>query len=183
MDFIESITKSPEEATREVQPTSRPSIPQSSSTPIPTRDPNTSLDSGRRRSGSQPMNRNENEVSNSEKRSEDTERPEPRIISAIRSPSAERTGGLQGQTLPVVEELGEASSTGGRSGQSHEREANGDIRPPTPAKDSSDYRPLTPPKDHGAKGLAIRNSLDKKLPPLPPGTESKQLPENPILLR
>ncbi|RDL33882.1 SAICAR synthase-like protein [Venustampulla echinocandica] len=189
IDFIESITKSPEEATREAQSASRPSILHSNSNPISNRDPNTSLDSGRR-SGSQPMNRNEIEVSNSEKRNDEAERPDPRIISAIRSPSAERTGGLQGQTLPVVEELGEASSTGGRSGQSREREANGDIRPPTPAKDNSDHRPLTPPKDHdpnntvhGARGPVSRNSLDKKLPPLPLVHSPKQLPEEGIVAR
>lgn len=72
---------------------------------------------------------------------------------------------MQGQTLPVVEELGEASSTGGRSGRSRER-------PLTPAKD--DERPLTPAKDYSPsengrtiKGRVSRSSLDKELPPLP----------------
>jgi 1-phosphatidylinositol-4-phosphate 5-kinase len=72
---------------------------------------------------------------------------------------------MQGQTLPVVEELGEASSTGGRSGRSRER-------PLTPAKD--DERPVTPAKDYSpngmmrtVKGKVSRSSLDKELPPLP----------------
>lgn len=174
MDFIESITKSPEEAAREAQAASRPSIPHRSSNPISSRDPNSSLDSNRRRSGSQPMNKHENEVPNSEKRSEEAERADARVISAIRTPSSERTGGLQGQILPVVEELGEASSTGGRSGQSREREENGDIMPPTPAKGRSDRRPPTPPKTlvpnntrDDVKRPVSRGSLDKELPPLP----------------
>lgn len=110
------------------------------------------------------LQRNENEAIKSEKRGGGDE-AEPRMISTLRSPSAERTGGMQGQTLPVVEEMGEASSTGGRSGRSRER-------PLTPAKD--DERPLTPAKDYSPngngkaiKGQVSRNSLDKELPPLP----------------
>ena len=41
-----------------------------------------------------------------------------RVLGAARSPSAERSDGVRGTTLPVVEEAGEAASTGGRSGQS-----------------------------------------------------------------
>lgn len=111
------------------------------------------------------LQRNENEALKSERRGENEEAAEPRVISTVRSPSAERTGGMQGQTLPVVEELGEASSTGGRSGRSRER-------PLTPAKD--DERPLTPAKDYSptgngktVKGRLSRSSLDKDLPPLP----------------
>lgn len=42
-----------------------------------------------------------------------------RYLSTARSPSAERTGGVSGSILPVVEEVGEAGSTGGRSQGSH----------------------------------------------------------------
>jgi 1-phosphatidylinositol-4-phosphate 5-kinase len=192
IQFIEGITKSPEEAAREKEAQARSSIPHTNSNTLSDRGRNpTSLDSGRRRSNSQPMHRssmpngtlqrNEQEALNAERRGDDeTHRPEPRIISTVRSPSADRSGGLQGQTLPVVEELGEASSTGGRSGHSREREENddGDRRPRTPAKDYLDGRPLTPPKDyspngngdshiHGPKTPLNRSSLDKKLPPLP----------------
>jgi len=120
--------------------------------------------------------RNEHEALRSERRGDDEgHRPEPRKITAIRSPSAERTGGLQGQTLPVVEEMGEASSTGGRSTRSRERDENldGDRRPMTPAKDyNNDGRPLTPAKDYspntnGNMRKISRTSLDKDLPPLP----------------
>lgn len=175
--FIEGITKSPEEAARESIPD--PSIPHTNSNAFSTfsnHDRHTSSqDSTRRRSGSAPMHktstnnatlqRNENEALKSERRGENEEAAEPRVISTVRSPSAERTGGMQGQTLPVVEELGEASSTGGRSGRSRER-------PLTPAKD--DERPLTPAKDYSptgngktVKGRLSRSSLDKDLPPLP----------------
>jgi 1-phosphatidylinositol-4-phosphate 5-kinase len=107
---------------------------------------------------------------------DDGHRPEPRMITAIRSPSTERSNGIQGQILPVVEEMGEASSTGGRSGRSREREENadGDRRPMTPAKDyHNDGRPLTPAKDYSPVSVTTmrktisRSSLDKDLPPLP----------------
>jgi 1-phosphatidylinositol-4-phosphate 5-kinase len=126
------------------------------------------------------LQRNENEALKSERRGEGDEEAEPRIISTVRSPSAERTGGLQGQTLPVVEELGEASSTGGRSGRSRER-------PLTPAKD--DERPLTPAKDYSPtgngrtiKGRVSRNSLDKELPPLPRMTSPEEMDGDASLL-
>jgi 1-phosphatidylinositol-4-phosphate 5-kinase len=125
------------------------------------------------------VQRNENDAIKSEKRGEhESDRPDPRLISTIRSPSAERTGGLQGQTLPVVEEMGEASSTGGRSGRSRERDDNdenrdAERRPLTPAKDVNDGRPVTPAKDYspnihgGVRRPISRSSLDKELPPLP----------------
>ena len=113
------------------------------------------------------LQRNENDAIKSERRGDGEDEAEPRIISTVRSPSAERTGGMQGQTLPVVEELGEASSTGGRSARSRER-------PLTPAEDEE--RPVTPAKDYSpngmpktVKGRVSRSSLDKELPPLPGG--------------
>jgi 1-phosphatidylinositol-4-phosphate 5-kinase len=130
-----------------------------------------------RTSNNATVQRNEHEAMRSEKRGDDEgHRPEPRKITAIRSPSAERTSGIQGQTLPVVEEMGEASSTGGRSARSRERDENldGDRRPLTPAKDyHNDGRPLTPAKDYNPNAntylrMSIpRSSLDKELPPLP----------------
>ena len=80
---------------------------------------------------------------------------------------------MQGQILPIVEEIGEASSTGGRSGRSG-RSLDVDQRPSTPAKDNG--RPLTPAKDRSPhvngnelRKTISRNSLDKDLPPLPRG--------------
>ncbi|EPE35996.1 SAICAR synthase-like protein [Glarea lozoyensis ATCC 20868] len=193
IQFIEGITKSPEEAAREKEAQATSPIPHTNSNTFSDRGRNpNSVDSGRRRSNSQPMHRssnpnstlqrNEQEAVNAERRGDDeAHRPDPRIISVVRSPSADRSGGLQGQTLPVVEELGEASSTGGRSGHSREENDDGDRRPRTPAKDYVDGRPLTPPKDYSPNGNGYghgdvskttvnRSSLDKKLPPLPPVT-------------
>lgn len=113
----------------------------------------------------------ETEASNKEK---EENKPEPRTLKTARSPSAERTGGLQGQILPVVDEAGEASSTGGRSQQSRDNDDSREKRPLTPPKDS-DWRPVTPVKDtlpaaskENGKKTISRSSLDKDLPPLPP---------------
>jgi 1-phosphatidylinositol-4-phosphate 5-kinase len=162
---------------REAQNAPRESVPHTNSNSFSHRN-TTSQESGRK-SGSHNMRnsgnnstvqRNENDALNSE--SKETDRPDPRMISTVRSPSVERSGGLQGQTLPVVEEMGEASSTGGRSARSRERE-DGEQRPLTPAKDNIDERPLTPAKDYNPNGNGAfrrplsRSSLDKDLPPLP----------------
>jgi 1-phosphatidylinositol-4-phosphate 5-kinase len=136
------------------------------------------------------VQRNENDVLKSEKRGEhESDRPDPRLISTVRSPSAERSGGLQGQTLPVVEEMGEASSTGGRSGRSRDRDENdenrdGDRRPLTPAKDNIDDRPVTPAKDYSPNAHSSlrqpisRSSLDKELPPLPKVASPAQMDDD-----
>ncbi|KAL3419714.1 phosphatidylinositol-4-phosphate 5-kinase its3 [Phlyctema vagabunda] len=189
LEFIEGITKNPEEAAREAE--LNPVNPTSGLEGV---HPNNSLEYSRKRSGSQtqPMHRtnttnstiqrNETEALKTEAKdgqSVETERPDPRMITTVRSPSAERTGGMQGQTLPIVEEAGEASSTGGRS------ERSGEYRPLTPSKEynGAEYssRPRTPAKDYpprrsresgrmldGAKQSISRSSLEKDLPPLPP---------------
>jgi len=119
------------------------------------------------------VQRNENEAIKHEDK--EAERPDQRIIGTVRSPSAERTGGLQGQILPVVEELGEANSVGGRSARSGTGEGS-EKRPLTPLKDNINGRPPTPQKDwspslggqNGTVRKAVsRCSLDKDLPPLP----------------
>lgn len=173
--FIEGVTKSPEEAQRE-----ETHPPRTDSNILSAHRRNTtSLDSSRGRFGNQHMHRtntnnttiqrNENDAVRSESDGDGTDEVESRRITTLRTPSADRSGGIQGQTLPVVEELGEASSTGGRSGTSRER----DERPLTPAKDTlPDGRPLTPAKDYSPsigppKKALSRSSLDKDLPPLP----------------
>ena len=78
-----------------------------------------------------------------------------RSLGTVRSTSADRTNGVTGNTLPVVEEAGEAGSTGGRSrcasGQNsasnsfHGEKEQGRGRSPGP--------PFMPPEDaHGAGG-------------------------------
>ncbi|PQE26506.1 phosphatidylinositol-4-phosphate 5-kinase protein [Rutstroemia sp. NJR-2017a BBW] len=173
IQFIEGITKSAEEAAREEQCPS--GIPHTNSLPIS--DRNVSTETGRRRSNSAHMHRtmtnnttiqrNENEALKSEKHGRH-ETVEPRTVSTVRSPSAERTNGLQGQILPVVEEMGEASSTGGRSANDDER------RPATPAKD---YAPSLNGSVRSAGGLRkmiSRSSLEKDLPPLPQNGKAVQ---------
>lgn len=117
------------------------------------------------------------------KKDKEKERPDPRTIGVVRSPSAERTGGLHGQILPVLEEGKEdrdGSSNGGRSIRSYK--SVGDLRrdderrPRTPAKDTTlidrtrlsaesardrDGRPRTPIKDtkwtNGVNGFGARD--------------------------
>ncbi|QSZ33462.1 hypothetical protein DSL72_005030 [Monilinia vaccinii-corymbosi] len=163
VEFIEGITKSKEEAARDAECP----LP-----PVPHTDSNLSTSSTRRRSNSAHMNATIQRAEHEALRTEHDgrrEHIEPRTVSTVRSPSAERTNGLQGQILPVVEEMGEASSTGGRSGRSIRsvRSMYDDGRPATPAKDY-------PPSLNGNSGrpeslrTISRSSLEKQLPPLPP---------------
>ncbi|KAA8913604.1 hypothetical protein FN846DRAFT_771807 [Sphaerosporella brunnea] len=101
-NFISSIVKSPEEAARDKERRNNEAAA----------------------SGSAPDGRA------SEERATRTEDHAPaRTIGAVRSPSAERTGGAQGMILPVVEEAGEGSSRNGSSrngsARSVEREYEG----------------------------------------------------------
>ncbi|CZT00330.1 related to phosphatidylinositol-4-phosphate 5-kinase [Rhynchosporium graminicola] len=182
IEFIEGVTKSPEEAAREAQEEALRPAPKTHSF---SRRNTASIESGRRSDGQHlhrssnanpTVQRNENEAIRGEKHGEDeSHRPDSRMITTARSPSAERLGGMQGQTLPVVEEMGEASSTGGRSGRSWRSRLDEYTRPVTPAKDLKDERPLTPAKDYSPSlnGNGVlraplnRDSLDKDLPPLP----------------
>lgn len=101
----------------------------------------------------------------------ETRTPE-RVMGVVRSPSAERTNGLAGATLPIVEEVGEAGSTGGRSGRSQERSPSdvglngapvlaGPLH--TPSSPVGGRPPPTPPKDYPSR----QNSTMKKLPAIP----------------
>ncbi|KAL2063925.1 hypothetical protein VTL71DRAFT_4419 [Oculimacula yallundae] len=179
IEFIEGVTKSPEEAAREAQEAALRPVPHTNSM---SNRITTSMESSRRSDGQHArrssnanatMQRNENEAIKAERHGDDeSHRPDPRMITTARSPSAERSGGLQGHILPVVEEMGEASSTGGRSGRSWKSRQDEDARPATPAKDNN-KRPLTPAKDYSPNGNGSirrplsRSSLDKDLPPLP----------------
>ena len=104
------------------------------------------------------------------------EEPEPRVLTTVRSPSTDRAGNPQGQTLPVVEELGESSSLGGKSGRSRER----DDQSVAPTNGTEERRPVTPMKDFSPNKSGIRmvarSSLDKELPPIP-------LVESPLAMR
>lgn len=114
-----------------------------------------SIDNTVRHSSSFPISRKSNEnkvVEKAEKQAHKTEKQgaieEPqrdRTMNTVRSPSAERSGGLQGATLPVVEEDGEAGVS--REDLAHDEKAEGKLadnaspeqgRPPrAPQKDQS----------------------------------------------
>lgn len=151
LNYISRVTKSREEAASEVVPNAQSRT-------------NSYRLSGLDRTSI--LQREKEEMRRSTGRVDGQDETDPRTLSTVRSPSVERGGHI----LPVVEELGEASSTGGRSGWSREQ----DDRPVTPAKDTICDRPPTPAKDvspqmngNGVKKSISRNSLDKDLPPLP----------------
>jgi 1-phosphatidylinositol-4-phosphate 5-kinase len=99
-----------------------------------------------------------------------------RDMRAVRSPSAER--GEMGTTLPVVEEVGESSSVGGRSNRSASDSNGHNSAPAPPLKETHlnllshprsrtrddenpGHPPPTPPKDSGTASSEGR-------PPTPP---------------
>ncbi|RFU33482.1 hypothetical protein B7463_g2900, partial [Scytalidium lignicola] len=170
--FIEGITMSPEDVARKAENAAAANASQI--------DPQTSAKQSQDRfRGNQMQTTNipnsapQQNVDEALRTEKEENRPEPRTLKTARSPSAERSGGLQGQTLPVVDEAGEASSTGGRSHQSRDDDDNREKRPLTPPKDN-EWRPVTPVKDNlpatkeNGRKMMNRSSLDKDLPPLPP---------------
>ena len=108
-------------------------------------------------------------VEKAERQAQKTERDgaaeEPhhdRTLSSVRSPSADRSGGIAGATLPVVEEDREASS--------REDSVQGEI-PGTAFLDgtafSDEQPPPTPPKDNKPLPSGGQLPHDKQLPSLP----------------
>ena len=124
--FITGITVTEEEAERK-KVLEKEHTRQSNDHNISTDGPITSLDVARRSSHSDRLPRSpvDKTMEKAQKQAEKSERkganeqamPE-RVLAVARSPSAERTHGQAGSTLPVVEEVGEGGSTGGRSGTS-----------------------------------------------------------------
>jgi hypothetical protein len=94
-----------------------------------------------------------------------------RTLMTTRSPSAERTGGTHGTTLPVVEEAGESGSH--RSGRSAEREKDdtndmgvcGSIIPHFPMP--SNMVPYTEKENDSGVEMSRSSGREKELPPLP----------------
>jgi hypothetical protein len=64
------------------------------------------------------MEKAQKQADRSERKGANEQAISDRTLGTMRSPSAERSHGQAGSTLPVVEEAGEAGSTGGRSGGS-----------------------------------------------------------------
>lgn len=92
--------------------------------------------------------------------------------STVRSPSAERTNGLAGATLPVVEEVGESGSTGGRSGRSRDE----GVKSNDFAKVNSDH-PSAVSGDQ--QYIATRYTKPAPLMPPPPRLTDSPPPMNP----
>lgn len=88
------------------------------------------------------MEKAQKQAEKSERKGANEQAMPDRTLGTMRSSSAERSHGQTGSTLPVVEEAGEAGSTGGRSGgsvcgnaveekergRSREGDSQGDIR-------------------------------------------------------
>ncbi|MCJ1308710.1 Phosphatidylinositol-4-phosphate 5-kinase [Agyrium rufum] len=138
------------------------------------------------------MEKAERQARKTEDQGANEEEQPDRTLSAARSPSAERTNGLAGATLPIVEEAVEGASTGGRSAQSrehdiHELEDGHPVEPqqqqhkPLPPlklpngglSDEPNSPPLggrpppTPPKDSPLSRVKSRDKLLPSLPGLP----------------
>ena len=91
-----------------------------------------------------------------------------RTIGVVQRPSTDVPNGIAGTTLPIVQEDGEASSTGGHSAHSREREDGAS----TPSPETPNARILQPPP------------LGGNPPPTPPKDvvmREKQLPSLPFL--
>lgn len=106
------------------------------------------------------------EAIKTEKRGSSEDSIPDRTLTTVRSPSAERANDRGGMTLPIVDEVGESSSTGGRSAQdADENGTDKEHRPPTPPKDNG-FVPESSPK----MPVSLRNSSfdsNKALPPIP----------------
>lgn len=87
-----------------------------------------------------------------------------RTLSAMRSPSAERSGGITGATLPVVEEDGEAAS---REESVQDEKAGGVLTNGMIGKRYSDDRPPPTPEKDKRPPSRDQFASDKQLPSLP----------------
>ncbi|WEW57585.1 Phosphatidylinositol-4-phosphate 5-kinase [Emydomyces testavorans] len=186
VNFITMITKSPEEVEREIQNQEK-GLDQSVT------DKAGAEQSASRSPAEKAMDRAEKEVVKSSKTLEKQPEPRDRVLTTIWTPDGELpTSASQSTHLPVVEEAGESSSTGGRSAnsgtspngepQEFDQDATfaSDLQRRTfrtaltPAGPPPD-RPPPPPKVDGSpkqhKGKTVlrdrSTSRDRELPPLP----------------
>ena len=106
--FITGITKTPEEAERERRSDAAPPNAASLDSQRPSGHLSRSSTDRVTEKGERQARRPEQDGANEGEKSD-------RILSSMRSLSAERSIGVAGATLPVLEEVGEAGSTSGRS--------------------------------------------------------------------
>ncbi|KAI0997409.1 Phosphatidylinositol 4-phosphate 5-kinase [Podosphaera aphanis] len=172
IEFIEFITKSPEEARREALSAPLPSLPHTNERSIITGQ-NRSINHQAHRAGSTYLTsqNTEKDASRGERINDDeADRINLRITANGQSTSIDRNGGLQSQALPVVEEIGEMTSSAGGSGSPDE-----EIRPATPPKSTQENASESRLSSVANKQKQTSNgrrpislcSLDKDLPPLP----------------
>jgi len=113
------------------------------------------------------IQRAETEAMKSEKRGSSEDSVPNRTLTTVRSSSAERTNDRAGMTLPIVDEVGESSSTGERSAheKGDENETDKEHHPPTPPKDNGLVTGTSPKNP-----VSVRNSSfdsNKALPAIP----------------
>lgn len=145
-----------------------------------------------RRSTDKIIEKAEKQARKSEDRGAIEDERRDRTITAVRSPSAERSNGIGGQVLPIVEEDGEANSRedslrDGKGPQPGQRAVN--VRQDDATRDRPDYtREKTIPRDkaaaileqatgaaqvQAAKGDASPREAESDVPPPTPEKDSK----------
>ncbi len=154
------MTKTREEAEREAAEQAQSAVVTSTET---TRNRSEMQQVQRIHTDNEVIQRAETEAIKTEKRGSSEDSVPHRTLTTVRSPSAERTNDRAGMTLPIVDEVGESSSTGGRSAQEAE-ENETENRPPTPPKENGTGQGRSSKKP----GASRNSSFDSKaLPPLP----------------
>ena len=141
--FISGLTMTKEEVEREAQAVDQ----LDGSIAASHRQPSWSIS---RRSTDIVIEKAEKQAHQTEKAGAHEEPMKDRTLSSVRSPSADRSGGVTGATLPVVEEDGE-----GGSREESIRDEKAESRTPS----HTDLLPPAPMKD--------QNSMEAKLPSLP----------------
>lgn len=163
INFINGVTKTREEAEREAAAKAAAAEQEASMAGL-----DGSADVPRRQPGPHPTQRPEDgksAIQNSEHEAAKSDRDfiPDRTISTVRSPSVDQNNERTGMTLPIVDEVGESSSTCGRSLQGAEDEED---RPPTPPKDDNHLAASLGASLRRKNSSTSLNS-NKELPPLP----------------
>jgi 1-phosphatidylinositol-4-phosphate 5-kinase len=167
--FITGVTKTREEAEKE---TAEQVTAQSAAT-LPTDAAQNKSDTHqtqRFNTDNPVIQKAETEAIKTEKRGSNEDSVPNRTLTTVRSPSAERMNDRAGMTLPIVDEVGESSSTGGRSAQDaeergDENETDREQHPPTPPKDNGPVQEKSSQKPVSARDSSFDSN--KALPPIP----------------
>jgi 1-phosphatidylinositol-4-phosphate 5-kinase len=175
VQFIEGITKTREEAQRdeELQAAEENLIQTDAAngaTDIVAERPPRSQEMRRSESTNSVIRKAESAAVKSERRGGSEDNVPDKVLSTVDSPSGDR-GAERGDTvLPIVDEAGESSSTGGRSRRSDSVEA----RPVTPPKDNVKSRNISE-RARGDRSRGSSFNSNKALPELPREASSSSL--------